>query len=103
MDLSTGTMVTITLFWMGKDMVMFPFVWRAYDQDPSKDSTYRMIGERAVVKENLSPRGYVQVHGELWQAELIPGTTATVEKGQPVKVREVRGLTLFVQPEKEGL
>jgi len=97
-DLSTWTMAAITFLWIGKDLVMFPFVWRAYDPNPSKIAAYRMIGERAVAKERLSPAGYVQVYGELWQAELMSGTTA-VEKGQSVRVLEVKGLTLFVQPE----
>jgi len=96
-DLSIWTMLAITAFWIGKDIVMFPFVWRAYDQSPSRIAGYRMVGERAVVKERLSPSGYVQVHGELWKAELMPGT-ATIEEGRIVRVQEVRGLTLLVRP-----
>jgi len=98
-DLSAWTMLAIIVFWIGKDVVMFPFVWRAYDQNPSRVAAYRMIGERAVAKERLCPSGYVQVHGELWQAELM-SDAVTVEKGQSVRVQEVRGLTLLVQPEK---
>ena len=98
-DLSTWTMLAIVVFWMAKDMVMFPFVWRAYDQNPSRVAAYGMIGERAVAEERLCPSGYVQVHGELWHAELMSGTV-TVEKGQSVRVQEIRGLTLLVQPEE---
>lgn len=97
LDLRKLTMLSIVILWISKDLIMFPFVWRAYDQN-SQRIVYRMIGERAVVKERLSPSGYVQVHGELWRAELMPDTTA-VEKGRMVRVREVRGLTLIVQPE----
>ncbi len=82
-------------------MAMFPFVRKAYDHDPLKPAAYRMIGRRAVARERLSPSGYVQVHGELWRAELMPGTAA-VEKGRPVRVVEIRGLTLLVQPESSA-
>jgi len=100
MDLSPWTMVAVTVLWIGKDIVMFPFAWRAYDPNPSKLAAYRMIGERAVAKEKLAPTGYVQVHGELWRAELA-SDTSTVEKGQSVRVIEVKGLTLSVRPEKQ--
>lgn len=98
-DISPWTMAAVIALWIGKDIVMFPFVWRAYDPNPSRTAVYGMIGEKAIVKERLSPTGYVQVRGELWRAELPPGATA-VEKGQTVRVLEVKGLTLLVQPEK---
>jgi membrane protein implicated in regulation of membrane protease activity len=94
-DIPAWIMALVVALWIGKDVVMFPFVWRAYDQAPSR-IMYRMVGERAVAKENLSPHGYVQLHGELWQAEVMPGA-APVEKGRKVRVRDVRGLTLLVQ------
>jgi membrane protein implicated in regulation of membrane protease activity len=97
-DLPTWVMFFGVFLWIAKDALMFPFVWRAYDPTP-QGIAFRMIGERAFVKENLSPSGYVQVHGELWQAELLPDEPA-VEKGRKVRIRDVRGLTLIVQPER---
>jgi membrane protein implicated in regulation of membrane protease activity len=37
------------------------------------------------------------VDNELWRAEIIPGK-APLEAGKKVKVREVNGLTLIVEP-----
>ena len=47
--------------------------------------------------QHLSPHGYVVIHGELWEAEVIGGKT--VEPGSRVQVREMRGLTLLVEPD----
>ncbi len=84
------------IIWVGKDAVLYPFVWRAYDWDRSKDSD-SMLGAKGIAKERLAPSGYVQVRGELWKAELAEGFQS-VEEGEPVLVREIRGLTLIVAP-----
>ncbi len=82
-------------FWIVKDVVLFPFVWRAYDWERSGQSR-SMIGERGIAKERLAPKGYVQVRGELWRAEIIDGASA-IEMGQFVKIVKIDGLTLFVE------
>jgi membrane-bound serine protease (ClpP class) len=84
-------------FWIVKDVVLFPFVWRAYDWERSGQSR-SMIGERGIAKERLAPKGYVQVHGELWRAEIINGGPP-IEMGQSVKIVKMDGLTLFVEQE----
>jgi len=43
----------------------------------------------------LDPRGTVLVSGEIWNAESLSGK---IEKGQQVRVREMKNLTLFVEP-----
>ncbi len=87
---------SIIAFWIIKDAVLFPVVWRAYDWEQSARSR-SMIGERAVVKERLAPSGYVQVRGELWRAEKV-GPEEPIEVGQPVQIVKMEGLTLFVEP-----
>ena len=84
-------------FWIVKDAVLFPFVWRAYDQERSGRSR-SMIGRHGIAKERLAPKGYVQVHGELWRAEKIDDGPA-IEMGQSVKIIKMEGLTLFVEQE----
>ena len=81
-------------FWIVKDVVLFPFIWRAYDWDRAGRSR-SMIGERGIAKEKLAPAGYIQVHGELWRAERL-GEGPPIEAGQPVRVTKMEGLTLFV-------
>ena len=52
-----------------------------------------MIGQIAVVTQPLAPSGQVMVNGELWQAEsAIPAA-----KGEQVRVRGLRDLTLLVE------
>lgn len=81
-------------FWIVKDVVLFPFIWRAYDWDRAGKSR-SMIGARGVAIEKLNPAGYIQIHGELWRAEKI-GEGPPIEEGQPVRVKKMEGLTLFV-------
>ena len=82
--------------WVAKDVILYPFVWRAYDQ-PREEDVDAMIGTCCVAKERMAPSGYVLVRGELWKAELTAGSRL-VEKGERVRVRETRGLTLIVEP-----
>ena len=85
-------------FWIVKDALLFPFVWRAYDWEQT-DRSRAMLGARAIARERLAPAGYVRIHGELWRAEKI-GDGPPVEAGQRVKIVNVQGLTLFVEQEK---
>jgi membrane-bound serine protease (ClpP class) len=52
-----------------------------------------MIGQIAVVTQPLAPCGQVMVNGELWQAE----SAAPAAKGEQVRVRGLRDLTLLVE------
>jgi len=93
----------ILLLWVVKDTALFPFVWRAYDK-AEPDGVGTMIGRRGTAKDRLSPSGYILVGGELWQAEVIEGN-APVERGAPVRVHGISGLTLLVTsdlPEDES-
>ena len=91
---------SIIVFWIVKDALLFPFVWRAYDWErpgPSRS----MIGERGIAKERLAPAGYVQIHGELWRAVKIDDGPP-IEAGQSAKIVKMEGLTLFVEPVMPG-
>jgi membrane-bound ClpP family serine protease len=82
--------------WIAKYVFVFGFVWRAYDKPRSGDMTF-LIGTQGIAEERLDPSGYIRVHGELWRAEMA-GKTMVIEKGQPVLIERVYGLTLFVKP-----
>jgi len=81
--------------WMAKDAVLFPFVWRAYDRSHLR-SLHSLVGSEGVVEQRLAPSGYIRVHGELWQAEMIR-EGPPIEKGEGVQVKGIRGLVLLVQ------
>lgn len=53
-----------------------------------------MIGEVGVARTALAPNGTIFVHGELWDAV----SSTPLERGSRVKVREIDGLTLKVDP-----
>jgi membrane-bound serine protease (ClpP class) len=53
-----------------------------------------MLDETGVAHTALAPAGKVFVHGEYWDAV----STAPVEAGAPVRVIEIRGLVLKVEP-----
>lgn len=95
-DLPTWIFWSSIVVWVAKDAILYPFVWRAYDQDRPQGAN-TMVGVRGIAKDRLAPSGYVQIRGELWNAELMEGNPP-IEKGEDVRVRGVRGLTLIVQP-----
>ena len=86
---------SIVGFAIVKDIVMFPFVWRAYDADRPGISR-SMTGTRGIAIERLAPTGFIDVQGELWKAEFI-GKGPMVEKGEIVRVKKRKGLKLFVE------
>ena len=94
-DLPLWLLVSIIAFWIIKDVLLFPFVWRSYDSErPGRSRS--MIGQRGIAKDKLAPSGYVQVHGELWRAETID-EGPPIEAGQPVQIIRMEGLTLYVK------
>ena len=94
--LSLWLFIGLTGFWMVKYVLVFSFVWRAYDKPRPGDVT-SLIGTQGVAEERLDPSGYVRVHAELWRAEVI-GKTMAIEKGQTVLIERADGLTLLVKP-----
>ena len=88
--------LTIIFIWLIKDMILFPFVWRAYDWD--RAVKFRsMIGKKGITRERLAPSGYVLVQGELWKAESAEADQP-IESGKFVRVVDMEGLKLFVIP-----
>jgi membrane-bound ClpP family serine protease len=78
-----------------KEVLIFPFVWNAYEQ-PRPGETRSLIGMEGIAEERLTPSGYIRVHGELWQSEVI-GKETPIQKGETVLVKGANGLTLLVQ------
>jgi membrane-bound serine protease (ClpP class) len=57
-----------------------------------------LVGARALVVTPCRPVGQVRVQGELWQARCPEGA----DPGETVRVVELEGLTLVVEPEAAG-
>ncbi len=62
---------------------------------PARTGGEAMVGERGYARTLLSPRGQVQVRGEIWNAETEAGET--IADGEEVEVTAVAGLTLRVK------
>jgi membrane protein implicated in regulation of membrane protease activity len=87
----------LIVLWVGKDVVLFPFVRKAYEVHEEENP---MVGTRGVAVERLAPSGFIRIGGELWKAEVANGHRA-IETGEAVQVRDARGLTLIVEPVEE--
>jgi membrane-bound ClpP family serine protease len=87
--------LTIIFIWLIKDVILFPFVWRAYDWDRS-GRLRSMIGKQGITRERLAPTGYVLVQGELWKAESAEADQP-IESGKFVRVVKMEGLKLYVE------
>ncbi len=96
---SFTTAALIWLGWLVKDIVMYPFVKDAYSPN-RKAAREKLIGERGVVVRPLSPRGFVRVRGELWQAELVSRDEAggdALPEGTAIRVHAAGGMCLQVE------
>ncbi|MBN2299263.1 MAG: NfeD family protein [Deltaproteobacteria bacterium] len=94
--------VSACAVWVLKDIILFPFVWHAYDWDRNKESDQmtRIAGMQGIVHRQLNPGGYIHVRGELWEAEM-EDKTLQLDQGRTVTVIGKSGHTLIVRPEKE--
>jgi membrane protein implicated in regulation of membrane protease activity len=52
------------------------------------------IGSRGRTTTPISPRGYVRVNGELWQAS----SSSTIDAGEEITVVGIEGMTLLISP-----
>jgi membrane-bound ClpP family serine protease len=81
--------------WVGKDIFLFPILWRFYDPHQHPDR-FRMIGRKGFALTRLNPDGYVLVKGERWQATICEGQSS-IEEGREICVEAVNGLKLTVR------
>ena len=82
----------LIVLWVGMDIVLFPFVRKAYEPQEGGNP---MIGALGVVENSLSPSGFVRIRGELWKAHVLEGSMP-IDRGEPVRVSAIEGLTLIV-------
>ena len=93
-------LIVVVALWIGKDIVLFPFVWRAYEGRHAHQVD-PMVGMDGVTLSEINPSGYVEVRGERWQAELVTGARA-LKTGEAITVVDIRGLKLFVKRAEQG-
>ncbi|MFV1979148.1 MAG: NfeD family protein [Myxococcota bacterium] len=86
----------LVALWIAKDIIMYPILRVAYESDSSSGVDV-IHGALGVVTQPLVPSGYVRLGSELWKAELASGSEM-VSVGSAIRVVELRGLTLIVEP-----
>lgn len=85
----------LLLMWIAKDLALYPLLKRAYE--PSGHGyPSRLVGTLATARENLAPRGYVGVAGELWRAE-ARREDAPIRAGETVVITGAVGTRLLVR------
>lgn len=91
--------IAVIAGWVAKDLAMFPFVKHAYSGGISGSESLMpgIRGMRGKVLSSLSPVGSVRVRGEIWQAR-HEGRGTIIECGKPVRVKEINGMMLLVEP-----
>lgn len=100
-DLPAWAVAAVVAAWLIKDAALYPVLKHAFDPS-SGPQPHSPLGRTAVVREGLglagmSRRGYVQLGGELWLAELAP-SAGPVGPGRRVRVVDRHGLRLVVEP-----
>jgi membrane-bound serine protease (ClpP class) len=76
-------------------------VWSAMKEERVMTGWEELIGAVGEVRVPLDPVGQVFVEGALWRAQ-ADDDAAPVPAGARVRVREVDGLTLHVEPARGG-
>jgi membrane protein implicated in regulation of membrane protease activity len=85
----------LLLVWIAKDLALYPLLKRAYE--PSGHGyPSRLVGTLARAREDLAPRGYVGVAGELWRAE-VRREDAPIRAGETVVITGAVGMRLLVR------
>jgi membrane protein implicated in regulation of membrane protease activity len=93
-NVSAPLAIAIVGLWIAKDLLAYPMMRQYYRSMPSEQ---RIVGAAGVALSALAPRGFVRVGGEIWQAE-VAAEIGTVAEGSHVRVREIQGLLLLVEP-----
>jgi membrane-bound serine protease (ClpP class) len=91
-----GTSLSVTLPLAAVVVILLRFALAARRQKIVTGDV-GMIDSVGTAQTDLEPQGKIFVHGEIWEAR----TSGKIPKGARVRVREVDGLTLVVEPVPE--
>jgi len=78
-----------------KDVMLYPLLHRAY-QTNVKTGLQALVGARGFAHDDLSPKGFVRVQGELWSARALPADQMIVA-GTEVEIVSAEHMTVFVR------
>jgi membrane-bound serine protease (ClpP class) len=92
MALPAWAAVALMFVWILADIATFPRRRRYFTDEPAQR---RIVGEVAIAVSDLTPSGFVRVHGELWQAHTE--AAEVIRKDALVRVSNIDGLELTVE------
>jgi len=96
-SLSWSVIISVTAFSALFFLFLVTMGLRAQRSKPASGVS-TMIGQTALTLGELDPAGQVSVSGEIWKAVSLSGKIPENEK---VTVKEIKELTLYVEPEKK--
>ena len=96
-SLSWSVIISVTAFSALFFLFLVTMGLRAQRSKPAS-GVNTMIGQTALTLGELDPAGQVSVLGEIWKAVSLSGKIPENEK---VTVKEIKELTLYVEPEKK--
>lgn len=95
--LEAGWAVVLWAAVVGKDLVLYPRVRHAFE--PARlHGVAALLDREGVVESPLDPDGTVRIGSELWRARARERSDV-LPRGQKIRVCEVEGLTLLVEPQ----
>ena len=94
--ISPWALYPMLAFVTGGGSALLYIVWLGNKRRPGEE-VHPLIGAEGHVVTDLSPRGAVQIRGELWTA-VLDGPGPSIGPGVPVRVVDVDGATARVQP-----
>lgn len=80
--------------------VLFPLLWRA-NRTRRPPVGGSVVGLPGTARDRLDPTGWVRIRGELWRAEIEPGSPHA-DPGDAIVVTAVEGLQLRVRRAGDG-
>jgi membrane-bound ClpP family serine protease len=87
---------------IGLLVIYFSIKYRIYKpifSKPSMEPRDEIVGQEGITMTDLAPRGQVKLRNEVWSGR---STSGTIPKGIKIKVIELDGIQLIVQPLQEA-
>lgn len=94
LKIATSLIISASVVVSGFLIIVIRATYKVHRQKPITGEA-GIIGEAAVVCQELNPNGLVRVNGEIWKA--VSQTGKKIKKGREVEILSLKGLTLKVK------
>jgi len=94
LKIATSLIISASVVVSGFLIIVIRATYKVHRQKPITGEA-GIIGETAVVCQDLNPKGLVKVYGEIWKA--VSQNGKKIKKGREVEILSLKGLTLQVK------